>query len=345
MPQPKKQKDITKAIPKKAANSKAPAKLRKAAIPRTDSITTNKVKRAELDADSDYKALIAPEGGAPTLAPISNITTCKWIYDDTTDSLIEKDIQFIPSFFKIFDEVLVNAADNKQKLVEIHKEEKVYVSEIIFGHLLTSSNYDDKEKKTVGGLNGSGSKLCNIFSTEFIVEMASKESGKNKFQINHLNTDIVGLLKRKLKLNNFKEYIQMYLKNAPRPNGEDLTKRFVFEWVSERWEVGFIPSSLGQLQQFQVGVLNSWIINMLIALLQAKNNIAMVESLDSTKSGCILGIPKQEDANKACTKVVWDYYGVLHLHGKLLNMRDAIPAQVKGNKELINICKVMGLNS
>ncbi|MCI63260.1 DNA topoisomerase 2-like, partial [Trifolium medium] len=27
--------------------------------------------------------------------------------------------------------------------VEIHQEEKVYVPELIFGHLLTSSNYDD----------------------------------------------------------------------------------------------------------------------------------------------------------------------------------------------------------
>lgn len=31
--------------------------------------------------------------------------------------------------------------------VEVHKEEKIYVPELIFGHLLTSSNYDDNEKK------------------------------------------------------------------------------------------------------------------------------------------------------------------------------------------------------
>ena len=31
--------------------------------------------------------------------------------------------------------------------VEVHKDEKVYVPEMIFGHLLTSSNYNDNEKK------------------------------------------------------------------------------------------------------------------------------------------------------------------------------------------------------
>ena len=31
--------------------------------------------------------------------------------------------------------------------VEVHKEEGVYVPELIFGHLLTSSNYNDDEKK------------------------------------------------------------------------------------------------------------------------------------------------------------------------------------------------------
>lgn len=31
--------------------------------------------------------------------------------------------------------------------MEIHKDEKVYVPELIFGHLLTSSNYNDSQKK------------------------------------------------------------------------------------------------------------------------------------------------------------------------------------------------------
>jgi DNA topoisomerase-2 len=33
--------------------------------------------------------------------------------------------------------------------VDIHKEEGVYIPEMIFGHLLTSSNYDDNEKKVM----------------------------------------------------------------------------------------------------------------------------------------------------------------------------------------------------
>ena len=33
--------------------------------------------------------------------------------------------------------------------VEIHKEENVYVPELIFGHLLTSSNYNDSQKKVL----------------------------------------------------------------------------------------------------------------------------------------------------------------------------------------------------
>ena len=46
------------------------------------------------------------------------------------------------------------------------------------GHLLAGSNFDDDQKKTTGGRNGYGAKLCNIFSTEFCVETADSEVGK-----------------------------------------------------------------------------------------------------------------------------------------------------------------------
>lgn len=62
----------------------------------------------------------------------------------------------------------------------MHKVEKMYVPEMIFGTLLTSSNYNDNERKTTGGRNGYGAKLTNIFSKKFTVETSSSEY-KRKF--------------------------------------------------------------------------------------------------------------------------------------------------------------------
>ena len=54
---------------------------------------------------------------------------------------------------------------------------------MVFGHLLTSDNYDDSEKKTTGGRNGYGAKLANIFSTKFIVETGDHKSKKKYKQV------------------------------------------------------------------------------------------------------------------------------------------------------------------
>lgn len=121
-----------------------------------------------------------------------------WVWDDEKEKMMNKEINFVPGLYKIFDEILVNAADNFQRdpdnmtfikvhineqegwisvenngktlPVEMHKEHKMYVPEMVFGHLLTSDNYDDDEQKVTGGRNGYGAKLTNIFSTKFIIE-------------------------------------------------------------------------------------------------------------------------------------------------------------------------------
>ena len=49
---------------------------------------------------------------------------------------------------------------------------------MIFGHLLTSSNYDDDQKKVTGGRNGYGAKLCNVYSTQFNLETADSRTGQ-----------------------------------------------------------------------------------------------------------------------------------------------------------------------
>lgn len=134
--------------------------------------------------------------------------------------MVYRPISYVPGLYKIFDEILVNAADNKQRdpkmdmvkvvidveknfisvynsgdgvPVEIHQEEGVYVPELIFGHLLTSSNYDDTVKKTTGGRNGYGAKLTNIFSTEFVIETAD---GKRQRKYKQVYFDSVFLISR-----------------------------------------------------------------------------------------------------------------------------------------------------
>jgi DNA topoisomerase-2 len=67
--------------------------------------------------------------------------------------------------------------------VVMHKEEKMMVPTMIFGHLLTSSNYNDDEKKVTGGRNGYGAKLCNIFSKKFVLETSTKETKKSFKQV------------------------------------------------------------------------------------------------------------------------------------------------------------------
>ena len=62
--------------------------------------------------------------------------------------------------------------------VVMHQKEKMYVPELIFGTLLTSSNYNDDDKKVTGGRNGFGAKLTNIFSKKFEIECADSKHRK-----------------------------------------------------------------------------------------------------------------------------------------------------------------------
>ncbi|KAI8323192.1 type II DNA topoisomerase [Martensiomyces pterosporus] len=132
-----------------------------------------------------------------------------WVMDTASKRMVKRNVRYTPGLYKIVDEILVNAADNKTRdptmkkievtidkengvisimndgkgiPIEIHKEQNVYVPELIFGHLLTSSNYNDNQKKITGGRNGYGAKLCNIFSKEFIVETANSETKKKYHQ-------------------------------------------------------------------------------------------------------------------------------------------------------------------
>ena len=156
------------------------------------------------------------------IGSVQTVTEPMWVWDEGKPAvtneegdivkaaipggMAKRDTTYVPGFYKIFDEILVNAADNKQRdpkmdtikieikpeenlisvmnngkgiPVVMHKEEKMYVPTMIFGHLLTGSNFNDDEAKVTGGRNGFGAKLCNVFSTKFIVETADKSAKKS----------------------------------------------------------------------------------------------------------------------------------------------------------------------
>ena len=126
-----------------------------------------------------------------------------WVHEG--GKMKKSKIEYTSGLYKIFDEVLVNALDHVVRVksddarddckrvkeirvnidddgmitvyndgdgidIEFDAENKMYNPELIFGNLLTSSNYDDTEEKIIGGQNGLGSKCCNIFSKSFYVE-------------------------------------------------------------------------------------------------------------------------------------------------------------------------------
>lgn len=132
-------------------------------------------------------------------------------FKDIKEAKIEYDkVEYSPGFLKIYDEILTNASDHSIRTNEvtyikvnikdniisvendgpgvpvvIHETEKIYIPELIFGNLLTGENYDDNEERFLGGRNGYGAKLTNIYSKQFIVETADgKHSYHQEFNDN-----------------------------------------------------------------------------------------------------------------------------------------------------------------
>jgi DNA topoisomerase-2 len=135
---------------------------------------------------------------------IERVNQTMWVLQN--EEVVRKEITYTPGLYKIYDEILVNAADNKQRNpdtmdkleieidpeknlitvknngkgipIQWHKVENCYVPTLVFSQLLTGSNFDDDEQKTTGGRNGYGAKLANIFSTEFKLECGDTSGNK-----------------------------------------------------------------------------------------------------------------------------------------------------------------------
>ena len=146
------------------------------------------------------------------VGPVDKTHESYWLLNNTNNNFQKKNISYSPALLKIFDEILVNAIDrnslhpknvtqiavsvdkengavtieNNGPLggisVRMHEKEGIWNPELVFGHLLTSTNYDDNQKRIVGGRNGYGAKLTNIYSSEFSVIIKDGEEKKTYTQ-------------------------------------------------------------------------------------------------------------------------------------------------------------------
>nr|WRJ69475.1 DNA topoisomerase 2 [Oceanusvirus sp.] len=130
------------------------------------------------------------------------------IHPDAVDTWHYKDgefrfgtVRYSPGFVQTFLEILTNAVDHayRTRVTEIRvdidrtageivvrndgdgictrpTEEGIRGPELVFGHLLSSSNFDDDNTRMLAGQNGIGCKAANIFSKRFDVETLDSAS-------------------------------------------------------------------------------------------------------------------------------------------------------------------------
>jgi len=148
------------------------------------------------------------------VGPVEQTREPYWVIEG--DAFVKKSVQYSPALLKVFDEILVNAIDRNSLFpkgvsailvdldkvtgaitisnngplggiaVKEHSTEGVWNPELTFGHLLTSTNYDDTQKRIVGGRNGYGAKLANIYSSKFEIMI---KDGENKLTYTQIWTD------------------------------------------------------------------------------------------------------------------------------------------------------------
>lgn len=159
------------------------------------------------------------------IGSVENIDANMWIYDNSTNQMTNKTIEYIPGLYKLFDEGIVNCRDhvirmihnssidkkfvsqisvniNEEGSIDLfndgngidiakHPEFDIWIPEMIFGHLRTSTNYDKDEKRIVGGKNGFGFKLVLIWSTYGRIETVDHTRGLKYVQEFRDNLNVI----------------------------------------------------------------------------------------------------------------------------------------------------------
>ena len=158
------------------------------------------------------------------IGSVENINADMWIINDDDTKIIEKNISYIPGLFKLFDEGIVNCRDHVVRMknridnvsdnalpvthidvsieadgtitmindgngIDVAQKDGIWIPELVFGHLRTSTNYNKDEKKIVGGKNGFGFKLVLIWSSYGRIETVDHIRGLKYVQEYKNNLD------------------------------------------------------------------------------------------------------------------------------------------------------------
>ena len=160
------------------------------------------------------------------IGSVENVEADMWVYDDKTERIVQRNMEYIPGLYKLFDEGIVNCRDHVMRMIQSpildkrfvsyinasveddgtivlsndgngidiakHPEYDIWIPELIFGHLRTSTNYDKTEKRIVGGKNGFGFKLALIWSSYGRIETIDHTRGLKYVQEFRNNLDVIG---------------------------------------------------------------------------------------------------------------------------------------------------------
>ena len=115
------------------------------------------------------------------IGSVENVDAQLWVYDNETSRIVLREVEYVPGLYKLFDEGIVNCRDHVIRMIHSnnlekkfvtyietniaddgtitmtndgsgidiakHPEYDVWIPEMVFGQLRTSTNYDKDEKK------------------------------------------------------------------------------------------------------------------------------------------------------------------------------------------------------
>jgi len=165
------------------------------------------------------------------IGSVEHVDASMYVFDEAAGHIMLRTIDYIPGLYKLFDEGVVNCRDHVIRMIQRsetsagasntklvthievnvtadgtiemtndgngidiakHPEYDIWIPELIFGHLRTSTNYDKEEQKIVGGKNGFGFKLALIWSTYGRVETVDHIRGLKYVQEFRANLTEIG---------------------------------------------------------------------------------------------------------------------------------------------------------